>query len=66
MTGVRELLDKDPRVQKLMEHALEEDILATHRFLNYSPQISLREGLQKTIEWISEHIDLYKTDIYAV
>jgi len=46
--------------------SLEEDILATHKILDYSPQTSLQEGLKKTIEWISEHIDQYKTDKYLV
>ena len=46
--------------------SLKQDILATHRLLNYSPKIGLREGLQKTIEWISNHIDQYKTDKYVV
>jgi nucleoside-diphosphate-sugar epimerase len=46
--------------------SLEEDILATHRLINYFPKISIQEGLKKTIEWISEHIDQYKTDTYVI
>jgi len=46
--------------------SLEKDILATRELLNYSPRIPLREGLQKTIEWIANHLDIYKTDVYAV
>ena len=46
--------------------SLEEDILTTQKLLNYSPQTSFREGLRETIEWISEHNDHYKTDVYNV
>ena len=46
--------------------SLDEDILTTHRLLGYSPETSLREGLQKTIEWISDNIEQYKTDKYVV
>jgi nucleoside-diphosphate-sugar epimerase len=46
--------------------SLEEDILATHRQLSYSPNIDLKEGLLKVIMWISEHLELYKTDKYVI
>ena len=46
--------------------SLDEDISATHKLLDYSPETSLREGLQKTIGWISDNIELYKTDKYVV
>ena len=32
--------------------------------LEWEPKTSLDEGLKETIEWISEHIDLYKPEIY--
>ncbi|MFC2040937.1 SDR family NAD(P)-dependent oxidoreductase [Chloroflexota bacterium] len=34
------------------------------RLLGWEPRTSLDEGLRTTIEWISEHIDLYKPEIY--
>jgi NAD dependent epimerase/dehydratase len=34
------------------------------RLLEWEPKIPLEEGLKKTIEWILEHIDLYKPGIY--
>lgn len=46
--------------------SLDEEISATHRLLDYSPGTSLQEGLQRTIEWITGNIELYKTDEYAV
>ena len=32
----------------------------------WSPQVSIEEGLQRTIEWISAHLDLYRPDRYEV
>ena len=34
------------------------------RLLGWEPKTPLEEGLKKAIEWISEHIDLYKPEIY--
>ena len=34
------------------------------RLLGWEPNISLDEGLKRTIEWISKHIDLYKPELY--
>ena len=34
------------------------------RLLGWKPKTSLDESLKKAIEWISEHIDLYKPEIY--
>jgi NAD dependent epimerase/dehydratase len=34
------------------------------RLLGWEPKTSLDDGLEKTIEWISEHIHLYKPEIY--
>ena len=46
--------------------SLEDDVLSTRKLLNFAPKLSLKDGLQKTINWISQHIELYKTDIYTV
>ncbi len=39
-----------------------------HQLSDYSPQVSLREGLQKTIDWFSrdENLTRYKTHLYNV
>ena len=34
------------------------------RLLGWVPTTSLEEGLKKTIKWISEHINLYKSELY--
>jgi len=36
------------------------------RLIGWEPQVSLDDGLQRTIKWISEHVDLYKLDQYVV
>lgn len=65
--GLHIVMDKE-RVRPYPGHmpSLEEDILATQKILNYYPKINLQDGLEKTIRWISEHIEQYKTDIYVV
>jgi dTDP-glucose 4,6-dehydratase len=34
--------------------------------IGWTPRIPLDEGLRRTIEWISSHLDLYKPDEYTV
>jgi nucleoside-diphosphate-sugar epimerase len=34
------------------------------KILKWAPTTSLDEGLKRTIEWISEHIDSYKPELY--
>lgn len=34
--------------------------------LGWEPQVFLEEGLQRTIKWISDHLELYQPDQYAV
>jgi NAD dependent epimerase/dehydratase len=34
--------------------------------LSWKPQVSLEEGLQRTIDWIRDSLDLYRPDEYAV
>jgi NAD dependent epimerase/dehydratase len=36
------------------------------RLLGWESKVSLDDGLQRTIAWISDHMDLYKPDIYNV
>ena len=35
------------------------------RLLGWEPKTSLDEGLEKTIEWISDNINLYKPELYS-
>jgi len=36
------------------------------RLLGWESTVSLDDGLQRTIAWISDHMDLYKPDVYNV
>jgi len=36
------------------------------RMIGWQPNTSLKDGLRKTVEWISEHLDLYEPDEYTV
>ncbi|RMH01181.1 MAG: NAD-dependent epimerase/dehydratase family protein [Chloroflexi bacterium] len=40
--------------------------LKAQNLLNWHPQVSLDEGLQRTVAWIADHLDLYQPDKYAV
>jgi len=42
------------------------DISKAKKLLNWEPTVSLDEGLKKTISWISENIEVYKTDTYTI
>jgi len=46
--------------------SLNEEISATYEVLGFSPKVSMEEGLRKTIDWISKHLNLYKPEVYAV
>jgi nucleoside-diphosphate-sugar epimerase len=32
----------------------------------WSPGTNLESGLQRTVDWISRHLDIYKADVYNV
>lgn len=34
--------------------------------LDWSPQVNLREGLSRTIEWVADHLDYYQTKQYHI
>src|SRR5215213_2967569 len=44
---------------------LSDNRLAKDR-LGWSPRVDLREGLLKTIEWLSDHISFYRPNIYQL
>ena len=58
--GARLRPDKS-EVQRL----LADNTLAKEK-LGWEPRVALRDGLQKTIRWISEHLDHYHPDKYQV
>ncbi len=69
------LLGKDPKIvtdtQRLRPEKSEVMKLfasneKAQQLLGWQPQVSLGEGLKETIEWISNHLELYDPDIYSV
>ncbi len=54
------------RPEKSEVNRLLSDNTLAKELLGWSPQISLQEGLAKTIEWISEHQDFYLTTNYQI
>lgn len=42
------------------------DIKKAKDVLKWHPKVSLKEGLKKTVEWFSEHMHLYKPELYNV
>jgi len=44
---------------------LSDNRLARDR-LGWEPRVNLSEGLSRTIDWISEHIDLYRPQLYRI
>jgi NAD dependent epimerase/dehydratase len=48
-----------------VERLLSDNTLARQR-LGWEPQVSLQEGLEKTIAWILEHLDLYRPNQYQI
>jgi nucleoside-diphosphate-sugar epimerase len=69
------LMGKSPRMEveparlrpekSEVQRLLSDNLLARQR-LGWTPQISLHEGLLKTIDWISDHLDLYQSGIYQI
>ena len=48
-----------------VQRLLSDNHLARER-LGWMPRVSLREGLSQTIQWISEHLQLYRPGIYQI
>jgi dTDP-glucose 4,6-dehydratase len=36
------------------------------RLLGWEPKVNLEEGLRRTIDWMREHRELYRSDVYAI
>ena len=55
VVDARRLRPEKSEVQRLLA-----DNSRARNVLNWQPQVSLREGLQRTIDWISDHLDRYR------
>ena len=54
------------RPEKSEVNRLIADAEEAHRMLGWESTVSLDEGLQRTIDWISDHMDRYKPDVYNI
>jgi NAD dependent epimerase/dehydratase len=52
-------------VNSEVERLLCSNAKATH-LLGWEPRVGLEEGLQRSIEWFTRHLERYKTDIYNI
>ena len=69
LMGKSPRLDVEParlRPQKSEVQRLLSDNRHAQQLLKWSPKVSLREGLLKTIAWISDNLSLYQTGIYQI
>ena len=58
--------EKRIRPKKSEVERLLADATKARELIGWKPQVSLTDGLQNTIDWISQHLDKYKIDIYNV
>jgi dTDP-glucose 4,6-dehydratase len=66
-TGKKAEIITDPARVRPQDSEVERlwcDNTKAKRLLGWEPTISLEKGLEETIGWISEHIDLYKPELY--
>jgi dTDP-glucose 4,6-dehydratase len=48
-----------------VERLLADNSLARDR-LDWQPTATIEEGLERTIEWVRRHLELYRPDVYEV
>ena len=58
--------EKRIRPKKSEVERLLADATKAKELLGWTPQFSLTDGLQNTINWISERLDRYKVDVYNI
>lgn len=69
LTGKRCRVRRDPvRVRPPKSEVLRlcADTSKAQRLTGWKPEISLDDGLRKTVDWISENLPLYKTEFYNI
>jgi len=54
------------RPEKSEVHRLISDNRLAKERLGWSPSISLRDGLKRTIDWIGSHLELYRPSVYQI
>jgi len=54
------------RPEKSEVQRLLSDNSKAQQLLGWQPQVPLRQGLKKTIDWIAEHLNLYQPDQYQI
>ena len=59
LTEVSRMRPRKSEVERLLS-----DNRLARRLLDWNPEVNLRDGLQRTISWIRQHIDLYRPLIY--
>jgi len=61
------LSDKKRERRKGSEvECLRADNAKAQKLLGWKPKVSIDEGLKSTIDWFSDHIELYKSDMYVI
>lgn len=69
LMGKAPTLEVEParlRPEESEVHRLLSDNRHAREMLDWSPRVSLREGLLQTVEWIAAHLDLYQSGIYQI
>lgn len=54
------------RPEKSEVDRLMADISQVKELTGWTPEVSLKEGLEKTIEWMKSHLDRYRPGVYTV
>jgi len=60
-TDKKRVRPKDSEVERLWA-----DSTKARKMLGWQPQVSLDNGLKKTIDWISDHLEDYKVGMYTI
>ena len=61
------LIEQDPerlRPAKSEVMRLLSDNTRARRLLGWQPEVGLRQGLEQTVTWVRQHLDLYHPDLY--
>jgi dTDP-glucose 4,6-dehydratase len=69
MVGTSVTIESDTerlRPEKSEVERLLADPNLAHTLLQWMPTVSLEEGLQQTIDWVSQHQERYRTGVYVI